>query len=99
MVEDCWPEEGNVCLVEDCWPKEGNVCLVEDCWPEEGQEGHPSQGDMGEVDLKVEACQRCVDVVLEPRSDGSQMVESLSGPLAGGQMDGWVDSVEEVEHS
>ena len=38
--------------------------MVDDCWPEEGQEGHPSQGDMGEVDLKVEACQRCVDVVL-----------------------------------
>ena len=73
--------------------------MVEDCWPEEGQEGHPSQGDMGEVDLKVEACQRYVDVVLEPRSDGNQMVESLDGPLAGGQMDGWMDSVEEVGHS
>ena len=54
---------------------------------------------MGEVGLKVEAYQRCVDVVSEPRSDGSQMVESLSGPLAGGQMDGWKDSVEEVGHS
>ena len=48
---------------------------------------------------KVEAYQRCVDVVSEPRSDGSRMAESLSGPSAEGQMDGWVDSVEEVEHS
>ena len=54
---------------------------------------------MGEVDLEEEACQRCVDVVLELRSDGSRMVESLNGPLAGGQMAGWKDSVEEVGHS
>ena len=54
---------------------------------------------MGEVGLKVEAYQRCVDVVSEPRSSGSWTVETLNGPLAGEQMAGWNDLVEEVGHS
>ena len=62
--------------------------MVDGCWPEEGEEGHPSRDGMREVDLEEEACRRCVDVVLELRSDGSQMVETLNGPLAGGQMAG-----------
>ena len=35
----------------------------------------------------------------EPRRDGSRMSESLSDPSVEEQMDGWVDSLEEVEQS
>ena len=73
--------------------------MVDGCWLEEGQECHPSRGSMGEVDLEEEACRRSVDVVLELRSSGSWTVETLNGPLAGEQMAGWNDSVEEVGHS
>ena len=52
-----------------------------------------------EVGLKGEVYQRWTDVVSEPRSDGSQMSESLSDPSVEEQMDGWVDSLEEVEQS
>ena len=38
-------------------------------------------------------------MVSEPRSDGSRMSESLNDPSVEEQMDGWVDSLEEVEQS